>query len=113
MLAMASHAQQRTTVDIRSWQFSRDSVEWQSVRIPHDWAIAGPFDKKWDLQNVAIEQNGEKQKTDKEADCLSVLRRASLPPGGFICYVLYTKGAGISTLFMEAPRFFRFCSGFS
>ena len=55
MLAMASHAQQRTTVDIRSWQFSRDSVEWQSVRIPHDWAIAGPFDKKWDLQNVAIE----------------------------------------------------------
>lgn len=65
MLAMASHAQQRTTVDIRSWQFSRDSVEWQSVRIPHDWAIAGPFDKKWDLQNVAIEQNGEKQKTEK------------------------------------------------
>ena len=28
-------------------------------------------------------------------------------------YVLYTKGAGISTLFMAAPRFFRFCSRFS
>ena len=76
MLAMASHAQQRTTVDIRSWQFSRDSVEWQSVRIPHDWAIAGPFDKKWDLQNVAIEQNGEKQKTEESG------RSGALPGSG-------------------------------
>ena len=65
LLAMASHAQKRTIVDIRSWQFSRDSLEWQNVRIPHDWAIFGPFDKKWDLQNVAIEQNGETQKTEK------------------------------------------------
>ena len=28
-------------------------------------------------------------------------------------YVLYTKGAGISTLFMAAPRFLRFCSRLS
>ena len=28
-------------------------------------------------------------------------------------YILYTKGAGISTLFMAAPRFLRFCSSFS
>ena len=33
--------------------------------MPHDWAIAGPFDKKWDLQKVAIEQNGEKEATEK------------------------------------------------
>ena len=33
--------------------------------MPHDWAIAGPFDKKWDLQNVAIEQNGETEATEK------------------------------------------------
>ena len=33
--------------------------------MPHDWAISGPFDKKWDLQKVAIEQNGEKEATEK------------------------------------------------
>ena len=47
------------------WQFSRDSMAWQQVSLPHDWAISGPFDKKWDLQFVAIEQNGEKEKTEK------------------------------------------------
>ena len=47
------------------WQFSRDSVNWAPVTVPHDWAIDGPFDKKWDLQFVAIEQNGEKEKTEK------------------------------------------------
>ena len=55
------------------WQFSLDNKDvasqeqpkWQTVRIPHDWAIAGPFDKKWDLQKVAIVQNGEKEATEK------------------------------------------------
>ena len=46
------------------WQFSRDSVHWADVTVPHDWAISGPFDKKWDLQVVAIEQNGEKTATE-------------------------------------------------
>lgn len=55
----------RETKSLVTWQFSRDSLHWQTVRIPHDWAIAGPFDKKWDLQYVAIEQNGEKEKTEK------------------------------------------------
>ena len=26
------------------WEFSRDQKEWKGVRVPHDWAIAGPFD---------------------------------------------------------------------
>ncbi len=47
------------------WQFSRDGLSWQTVSVPHDWAISGPFDKKWDLQVVAIEQNGETQATEK------------------------------------------------
>jgi len=47
------------------WQFSRDKQNWQTVTVPHDWAISGPFDKKWDLQKVAIEQNGEKEATEK------------------------------------------------
>ena len=59
-----AHAQ-RTVLDIRDWQFSRDKQTWHPVRIPHDWAIGGPFDRKWDLQFVAIEQNGEKVATEK------------------------------------------------
>ena len=47
------------------WMFSRDKATWQQVSVPHDWAISGPFDKKWDIQTVAIEQNGEKEKTEK------------------------------------------------
>ena len=47
------------------WQFSRDKQTWKEVNIPHDWAIAGPFDKKWDLQRVAITQNGETEATEK------------------------------------------------
>lgn len=58
-------AQCRSTVQLRQWQFSRDSLHWQSVTIPHDWAISGPFDKKWDLQNVAITQNGEHKASEK------------------------------------------------
>ncbi len=30
------------------WEFSRDQKEWKSVRVPHDWAIAGPFDPALD-----------------------------------------------------------------
>ncbi len=47
------------------WQFSHDKQTWEKVSVPHDWAIAGPFDKKWDLQKVAIEQNGETEATEK------------------------------------------------
>ena len=39
--------------------------EWQTVRVPHDWAIYGPFDRANDLQSVAIEQNGEKEESIK------------------------------------------------
>lgn len=51
--------------NLDKWMFSHDSVSWREVSVPHDWAIAGPFDKKWDLQNVAITQNGEKEKSEK------------------------------------------------
>ncbi len=48
----------------KNWQFSRDKANWQEVTIPHDWAISGPFDKKWDLQVVAIKENGEETETE-------------------------------------------------
>ena len=58
-------AQSRKIINLPSWDFSRDGNSWSQVQIPHDWAISGPFDKKWDLQMVAIEQNGEKEKSEK------------------------------------------------
>ena len=69
ILALATSAisatAQRSTINLKTWQFSRDSVNYKPVTIPHDWAINGPFDKKWDLQFVAIVQNGETEKTEK------------------------------------------------
>ena len=66
LLSTAAMAQQRKEIVLSDdWQFSRDGQSWQSVSVPHDWAISGPFDKKWDLQVVRIEQNGEKEATEK------------------------------------------------
>ena len=65
-VALGSFAQQRKEITLSdNWLFSHDQQAWESVTVPHDWAIAGPFDKKWDLQTVAIEQNGEKEATEK------------------------------------------------
>ena len=64
-LSTMGMAQQRKVINLPSWEFSRDGQSWSQVAVPHDWAISGPFDKKWDLQMVAIEQNGEKEKSEK------------------------------------------------
>ena len=56
----------------RGWRFTRDDSadfiaadyddsHWQEVRIPHDWAIYGPFSIHNDRQNVAITQDGQKE----------------------------------------------------
>lgn len=50
---------QRTSTQLKQWEFSRDSASWKNVNIPHDWAIYGPFDRNNDLQKVTVEQNGE------------------------------------------------------
>ena len=60
-LPFVSNAQMHNEISLDKWEFSRDRQQWQDVCVPHDWAISGPFDKKWDLQVVAIEQNGEKE----------------------------------------------------
>ncbi len=66
MLAIAAALPaQRTSTTLKQWDFSRDSTEWKSVAIPHDWAIYGPFDRSNDLQKVTVEQNGEKEATWK------------------------------------------------
>ena len=65
MMCVAALAQPRQEIILKTWEFSRDGQAWTKVNIPHDWAIAGPFDKKWDLQKVAITQNGETEATEK------------------------------------------------
>lgn len=60
----------------KGWKFYRgdakgaerpdfDDSHWETVRIPHDWAIYGPFSDNNDRQTVRIEQNGEKEATTK------------------------------------------------
>ena len=66
LAATGAMAQQHREINLRDgWLFSHDGTQWNAVTVPHDWAISGPFDKKWDLQMVAIEQNGEKEKSEK------------------------------------------------
>ena len=64
-ICSSAFAQRQEITLSDNWSFSHDKLSWQSVRVPHDWAISGPFDKKWDLQRVAIEQNGETEATEK------------------------------------------------
>ena len=66
-----------------------DDSAWEQVRVPHDWAIYGPFDAENDAQVVAIEQNFE--------------TRASLKTGrtGGLPYV----GTGWYRLRFDVPDF--------
>lgn len=68
-IAVGAMAQRSETTLNEGWQFSKGTLAepsgWQSVRVPHDWAIYGPFDRANDLQTVAVVQNGEKEETVK------------------------------------------------
>ena len=92
MLAATAMAD-RQEINLQQWQFSKDKAQWQTVQVPHDWAISGPFDKKWDLQKVAIVQNGEKQATEKSG------RSGALPwigEGHYRTTFVINKEKGIS-----------------
>jgi beta-galactosidase len=49
---------------LTEWEFSRDSLNWTPVTVPHDWAIEGPFDRANDLQAVQVTQNFEATVTE-------------------------------------------------
>lgn len=60
----------------KNWKFTKgdfpeavqtnfDDRKWETVTIPHDWAIFGPFDRSNDLQDVAVTQNLEKKASVK------------------------------------------------
>lgn len=64
-------AQIRNQITLKKgWKFTRednatqsratfDDSNWQSVTVPHDWAIYGPFDKQNDIHRMAIVQDGQ------------------------------------------------------
>ena len=67
--ALCGFAQSEQTLE-KGWRFTRedkadfaaaafDDSGWQSVRVPHDWAIYGPFDIENDVQRTAIKQDGQ------------------------------------------------------
>jgi len=68
-VAMNIYAERTVTTLNDGWEFTKGrpdaSTVWQKVRVPHDWAIYGPFDRSYDLQTVAVEQNGETAETEK------------------------------------------------
>ena len=73
LIIAACFSQNRSQVLLdKNWKFTREDdanakepgfidSEWQSVSIPHDWAIYGPFDSRNDMQRMAIVQDGQKQ----------------------------------------------------
>ena len=76
MMFLLAHGQRSVTQLSTDWYFHEGDLisaekpdfndgNWQRVSVPHDWAIRGPFDKKWDLQVVRIVQNGEKEASEK------------------------------------------------
>ena len=84
----------------KGWKFTRednagfsaancDDTSWQTVTIPHDWAIYGPFDRNNDLQKVAIVQDGQ------ETEMAHAGRTGGLP---FV-------GTGWYRLKFEVPEF--------
>ena len=92
------------------WEFRRAGGVWERVTVPHDWAIAGPFDKEIDKQVVAIVENGEKKAGEKTG------RTGSLPfigEGEYRRTVTIPSGTGYASLVfdgvMSEPEVF--CDG--
>ncbi|CEN44710.1 DUF4982 domain-containing protein [Capnocytophaga canis] len=71
LLGLSSLSLAQTTQRLeKNWKFTREDnknfsqvavndKKWQSVTVPHDWAIYGPFDIENDVQRTAIKQDGQ------------------------------------------------------
>ena len=79
-VATAAVAQRSEILLEKNWRFTKgdvpeavetsfDDSRWESVTIPHDWAIFGPFDRSHDLQKVAVTQNFETEASVKRPYC--------------------------------------------
>lgn len=85
-----------------AFQVDFNDSKWETVTVPHDWAIYGPFDKEVDKQTVAIVQNGEEVASEKTG------RTGALPHIGTAWYrnkftiPQYEKGKKVILLFEGA-----------
>lgn len=72
VLALGAMAQRHESLLEYGWKFTRDDnkdfaqpqyddSKWDCVKVPHDWAITGPFSWDNDKQHVAISQDGQKE----------------------------------------------------
>lgn len=104
----------------KGWKFAKtdnpqsyspgfNDSKWQSVVVPHDWAIYGPFSSKNDMQKVAITQDGQKEAMEHAG------RTGGLPFVGVGWYRInfkvpeFTKGKKAAILFdgaMSNPEVF-------
>ena len=48
---LALHTSPRREILLRDWEFRLEGGDWQNVRVPHDWAITGPFAENSELWN--------------------------------------------------------------
>ena len=89
-------------INNEAFQLNFDDSKWETVTVPHDWAIYGPFDKEIDKQTVAIVQNGEEVASEKTG------RTGALPHIGTAWYrnkftiPKYEKGKKVIFLFEGA-----------
>ena len=51
----------RSQRSLKQWDFSRDSLKWDKVTIPHDWAIYGPFDRNNDLHSTCSDVRSKRR----------------------------------------------------
>lgn len=76
VVSFAASAQRSEILLERNWKFHRgdaenaqtvayDDASWQTVTVPHDWAIYGPFSRDNDLQYKQVVENGETKATWK------------------------------------------------
>lgn len=90
-VALTCKAQQRKVVLLDTWKFSRtddakaiesgfNDKSWSTVTVPHDWAVAGPFDEKHDQQIVMVKEDGETRASKRTG------RTGSLPHVGIGWY---------------------------
>ena len=128
--ACSLQAQRSETLLEKNWKFSKGDIkeasqpefndtQWESVVLPHDWAIFGPFDMNNDLQNVAITQNFEEKASlktgrtgplgqpagfgDSHQTCLLVVHLGEHPQGVLQHFfpVCYHKRKGFMFLIHE------------
>ncbi|WP_448825903.1 glycoside hydrolase family 2 TIM barrel-domain containing protein [Capnocytophaga bilenii] len=108
LTAINSWGQEQTLE--KGWKFSREDnpefsesayndAHWQSVTVPHDWAIYGPFDMENDIQRTAIKQDGQKAAIEHTG------RTGGLP---FVGVGWYRTTFDVSTLTNDKEVFVQF-----